>query len=332
MLNGDKELLHGQFLAPNGVVRTRIKWENIAVKLNNVPGATVIKSGEQFRLAWLGLKTRARASLRSRAAYRNGTGGGPDADLVGLGKSDLHSRVLNMTGLTAAVGTAWPDPLRIQLRLRMRNLAHPPVPPPEATVVIPNADALLDQFVQGIIPNGGIQPLPQMFDEAVGGEEPADNVREDLAIDVAWESPEAAKNVPDYSEVNTPKCGGGAQWSLCFRRGKIDLGRAGAYASLLKQAGRMMKTSQRVQKPAEVGNTVTVPVPLVDRGKGDARNVVSVITEKTHDGFYRISGHGTLMNLVSRNQFDVSLQTTLQVKNVSEEPHQSAGWRLERLY
>ncbi|KAE8741342.1 hypothetical protein FOCC_FOCC013141 [Frankliniella occidentalis] len=49
--------------------------------------------------------------------------------------------------------------------------------PEAAAVVIPNADALLDQFVQGIVPNEGIQPLPQMFDEAVGGEEPVFFVR-----------------------------------------------------------------------------------------------------------------------------------------------------------
>ncbi|XP_052130890.1 uncharacterized protein LOC127751412 [Frankliniella occidentalis] len=104
----DKEILHGQFLAPGGVQRTHQKWEDIAAIVNSVPGATVTKDGEQWRLAWVGLRSRARTSLRNMSAYRNGTGGGPDVDVAGLAISKLYKRVLGLTGITAAVGSRCP--------------------------------------------------------------------------------------------------------------------------------------------------------------------------------------------------------------------------------
>ncbi|KAK3926353.1 Protein SIEVE ELEMENT OCCLUSION B, partial [Frankliniella fusca] len=105
LIEDNKELLYGQFLAPGGVVRTRLKWEEIAATLNNVPEAS----------AWFGLRSLARSNLGLIAAYRNGTGGGPAIDIAGLAMSALHKKVLNLTEITAAVGTNCPDPLRIQL-------------------------------------------------------------------------------------------------------------------------------------------------------------------------------------------------------------------------
>ncbi|KAL4123274.1 hypothetical protein QTP88_015474 [Uroleucon formosanum] len=50
-----------------------------------------------------------------------------------------------------------------------------------------------------------------------------------------------------------------------------------------------MKTwSDKKLKPAEVGATVRVPVPDVDKGRGDARNILAVVIEVTVDGYYRL--------------------------------------------
>lgn len=49
LLANDKELLHGQFLAAGGVVRTKRRWEEVAITLNAVPSGAS-KSGEEWKL------------------------------------------------------------------------------------------------------------------------------------------------------------------------------------------------------------------------------------------------------------------------------------------
>ena len=55
------------------------------------------------------------------------------------------------------------------------------------------------------------------------------------------------------------------------------------------------------------GDNVAVPVPLVDRGRGDARNILGVIVDKQEDtDQYRIAVKAGILNgLYSRNQFDL---------------------------
>ena len=53
-----------------------------------------------------------------------------------------------------------------------------------------------------------------------------------------------------------------------------------------------------------MGDTVRVPVPEVDRGKGDSRNILGVVVKITSDGLFKIGTRcGFLNNLFSRNQF-----------------------------
>ena len=42
----------------------------------------------------------------------------------------------------------------------------------------------------------------------------------------------------------------------------------------MNQAERMVKRSRVEHAPGNPGNDVTVPVPLVDRGRGDPRNIM----------------------------------------------------------
>ncbi len=66
----------------------------------------------------------------------------------------------------------------------------------------------------------------------------------------------------------------------------------------------MLRTSKNKFPPAKVGDNVTVPVPDVDRGRGDPRNVLCVVLEVTTDGFYRVgNGDGVLETLLARNMF-----------------------------
>ncbi|KAE8736784.1 hypothetical protein FOCC_FOCC017761, partial [Frankliniella occidentalis] len=116
-------------------------------------------------------------------------------------------------------------------------------------------------------------------------------------------------------------CSVSGKCNLCSRKEGIAQNREGAHAALSKQAERMLATSQKLHKPAEVGDTITMSVPLVDRGKGDARNVVAVVLDKTDDGYYRVGNQdGTVKNLLSRNQFDVSKERILRTEDVSSAP------------
>ena len=49
---------------------------------------------------------------------------------------------------------------------------------------------------------------------------------------------------------------------------------------LMKQAERMVKRSRVINVPGKVGENVTIPVPLVDRGRGDSRNIMGVILDR----------------------------------------------------
>lgn len=56
----------------------------------------------------------------------------------------------------------------------------------------------------------------------------------------------------------------------------------------------------------EVGKTIRIPIPDVDRGKGDLRNILGVVLEITSDGYYRVgTKNGRLDRLYARSQFTV---------------------------
>ena len=49
-----------------------------------------------------------------------------------------------------------------------------------------------------------------------------------------------------------------------------------------------------------------MPIPLVDRGKGDPRNLIGVILDRDENDLYRIAvSSGVLKGHFSRNQFDL---------------------------
>lgn len=48
-IKSDRELLHGEFLAANGVARVKKRWHDISLIVNEVPGATVKRDGEEWK-------------------------------------------------------------------------------------------------------------------------------------------------------------------------------------------------------------------------------------------------------------------------------------------
>ena len=89
---------------------------------------------------------------------------------------------------------------------------------------------------------------------------------------------------------------------------------------LMKQAERMVKRSRVINSPGKVGDNVTVPVPLVDRGRGDSRNILGVIIDRDENDLYRIAVKGGILNgKYSRNQFDLCNQILLLPTNVCQD-------------
>ena len=76
--------------------------------------------------------------------------------------------------------------------------------------------------------------------------------------------------------------------ALCYHEVTIDAERNGALKGLQQQVKRMKLMSDKKFGEVEVGKTVRIPIPDVDRGKGDLRNILGIILGITEDGYYKI--------------------------------------------
>ena len=92
-----------------------------------------------------------------------------------------------------------------------------------------------------------------------------------------------------------------------------------AHDAMIRQAERMVKRSRVQHVPGNIGDNVTVPIPLVDRGRGDPRNIIGVITDRDMNDMYRIAVRaGVLKGKYSRNQFDLCAHKLLTDSDVSQ--------------
>ena len=91
--------------------------------------------------------------------------------------------------------------------------------------------------------------------------------------------------------------------------------------SLNVQKERMVKRSRVEIASGERGDNVAVPIPLVDRGKGDPRNILGVIiVDRDLNDLYTIAVKvGILKGTYTRNQFDLCPQRLLTLEDVSQE-------------
>ena len=92
-----------------------------------------------------------------------------------------------------------------------------------------------------------------------------------------------------------------------------------AFQAQCQQADCMIKR-QRIQlETAKEGNTVAVSIPSVDRGRGDPRNILGVIThhDEINDNYKIAVKAGVLKGVYSRSQFDVCPQSLLSVSQLN---------------
>ena len=105
------------------------------------------------------------------------------------------------------------------------------------------------------------------------------------------------------------------------RISQINVRRREAAIAQTSQAERMVKRSHLDLRADQQGDNVAVPVPLVDRGRGDARNILGVIIDRREDtDQYRIAVKaGILSGMYSRNQFDLCPGRLLSTDDINTE-------------
>lgn len=69
--------------------------------------------------------------------------------------------------------------------------------------------------------------------------------------------------------------------------------------------------------PCNVGDTVRVKLPEVDRSKGDPQNVLFAVVSISDDQYYELGNkNGTLHQLYSRNQLTICSEPLLDISKV----------------
>ena len=88
----------------------------------------------------------------------------------------------------------------------------------------------------------------------------------------------------------------------------------------IDQAERMVKRSRVEHCPAENGDNVAIPVPLVDRGRGYSRNILGVVLERSETNTYIIgTRHGILKGSYERIEFELCPQKLLSIADMKRD-------------
>ncbi|XP_068235774.1 uncharacterized protein [Palaemon carinicauda] len=87
-----------------------------------------------------------------------------------------------------------------------------------------------------------------------------------------------------------------------------------------QQAERMVKRSRTELVAGEIGDNIALPIPLVDRGRGDPRNILGVIVSRSMNDQYRVATiSGILKGSYSRNQFDICPKRLLKESDINND-------------
>ena len=107
--------------------------------------------------------------------------------------------------------------------------------------------------------------------------------------------------------------------TICFNIENAEENKRQSKSNLETQAKKMKMDTDKKFPPASLGDTVRVPIPDVDKGRGDPRNVLAVVMNVTEDGFYRLgTERGILNQLYARSQFSVCQKDLLKVEDVPD--------------
>ncbi|XP_025202918.1 uncharacterized protein LOC112600005 [Melanaphis sacchari] len=92
--------------------------------------------------------------------------------------------------------------------------------------------------------------------------------------------------------------------------------RALALNGLQTQASVMLRSSNQKFPPAQVGDTVRVRVPDIDRGRMDYQNILAVIMDVDNDLYKLGTKYRIISQLYTRNQFAVCKEKLISLNDV----------------
>jgi hypothetical protein len=77
----------------------------------------------------------------------------------------------------------------------------------------------------------------------------------------------------------------------------------------MEQAEGMVKRSSIELAPGQIGDNVAIPIPLVDRGRGDPQNILPVILDRSDNNNHTLAiKHGILKVAYKRKEFELFLE------------------------
>ena len=105
---------------------------------------------------------------------------------------------------------------------------------------------------------------------------------------------------------------------LLVRKWSIRAKRRIKEENLHKQAGKMLRLSNKQFEPAAIGDNVRVQVPEVDRSKCSSRNIIGVVMEIDEEkSLYKIgTSQGVLNSMYSRREFEICKERFVSVNDV----------------
>jgi len=95
------------------------------------------------------------------------------------------------------------------------------------------------------------------------------------------------------------------------------LNREVAITNLQVQAIKMLRTSKQKFQPANVGETVRIRAPDVDRSKMDPQNILAIVLDIVDNDFYKLATkNGVINRLYTTNQFSVCKENLISITAV----------------
>lgn len=106
---------------------------------------------------------------------------------------------------------------------------------------------------------------------------------------------------------------------ICYNTKSSTINRENSLNSLRTQAKRMLNYSDKILPPAKKGDTVAIPVPEVDKGRGDARNIMACVTDVDPNGLYRLgTPNGTINQMYARSKFTLCKEKIISQDKVTD--------------
>ncbi|XP_068206695.1 uncharacterized protein [Palaemon carinicauda] len=106
---------------------------------------------------------------------------------------------------------------------------------------------------------------------------------------------------------------------IASRQQEISKNCKRARETQLCQAERMVKRSRIDLRTGEIGDNVAVPVPYVDRGRGDPRNLTGNIMDRNENNLYTVGiKAGILKTKFTRTEFNLCPQRLLSVDEINQ--------------